>query len=359
MDRFTWTYRQFVGGNAALDLANTVIYPDDPTRRFDRIVDAIELGRWVAAGVRLAALPAAVERRFGEAERGDALRLRDAIDAVFRPIAGGGSLAGSTFADLLRSAAAAIAGAPSMQADHAIALKTPSPAAGALSRACRDQRPRARLFAGGRPGESLSRLRLALHRPQPEPAAHLVRHGSLRQPGEIAKALCAARAGKSEGGVMTKWARAGLAPGCPRDGRLLERVGPYIELRGGGFLFNYRIAEATAGLVVVPLRTLPEGSTIETSFENPAGGPPIVLSEKVSPKQTKFDFTTPPLTGIKADKDYAVTVRLVDADGKELQRIDKMFHSQLDQSVLPPKPLTIGPGYTPNPQLDPDGTPAQ
>ena len=160
--------------------------------------------------------------------------------------------------------------------------------------------------------------------------------------------------------MMTpSWMRAILLLAVLTVAACSSEFGPYIELRGGGFLFNYRIAEATAGLVVVPLRTLPEGSAIETSFENPAGGPPIVLSEKVSPKQTKFDFTTPPLTGIKADKDYAVTVRLVDAGGKELQRIDKMFRSQLDQSVLPPKPLTIGPGYTRNPELAPDTAPAQ
>ena len=30
---------------------------------------------------------------------------------------------------------------------------------------------------------------------------------------------------------------------------------PYVEVRGGGFIFNYRIAEATAGVVVAPLRT--------------------------------------------------------------------------------------------------------
>ena len=77
-----------------------------------------------------------------------------------------------------------------------------------------------------------------------------------------------------------------------------------------------------------------------------------MLDEKVSPNQTKFAFTTPPLTGIVADKDYKVTLRLLDADGKELEKIEKNFRSQLDQALLPEKPLTIGPGYTKNPEAN-------
>jgi hypothetical protein len=131
---------------------------------------------------------------------------------------------------------------------------------------------------------------------------------------------------------------------------------PYLELRGGGFLFNYRIAEATGSLVVGPLRTLPANSVIEVNFENPAGGPAIVLRKQVDPDDSKFDFNTPPLTGIVKDKPYQVTIRLLDKDGKELQRIDKPFKSSLDQSILPEKPLVVGPVYTPNPELQQKGS---
>jgi hypothetical protein len=131
--------------------------------------------------------------------------------------------------------------------------------------------------------------------------------------------------------------------------------GPYLELQGGGFIFNYRIAEATMGLVAVPVRALPENATVEARFENPAGGPPIVLDEKALSTTAKFAFTTPPLTGIVADKDYKVTLRLLDADGKEVEKIEKNFRSQVDQAMLPEKPLTIGPGYTKNPDAKPDG----
>ena len=131
---------------------------------------------------------------------------------------------------------------------------------------------------------------------------------------------------------------------------------PYLELRGGGFLFNYRIAEATGSLVVGPLRTLPANSVIEVNFENPAGGPAIVPRKPVDPDDSKFDFNTPPLTGIVKDKPYQVTIRLLDKDGKELQRIDKPFKSSLDQSILPEKPLVVGPVYTPNPELQQKGS---
>ncbi len=135
-----------------------------------------------------------------------------------------------------------------------------------------------------------------------------------------------------------------------------EDKGPLVEIRGGGFLFNYRIGEATEQVVLVPLKTLPDGLTLEGHFQNPAGGEAIVVSQTVSPKARRIELTTPPLKGIKADTPYKATLRLVSADGKELQTLEKEFRSQLDQSVLPDKPLTIGPGYYPNPQLPPPTT---
>jgi hypothetical protein len=146
--------------------------------------------------------------------------------------------------------------------------------------------------------------------------------------------------------VGTIIAFAALA-GCLDDDK-----SPYLELRGGGFQFNYRIAEATASVVLGSLRTLPASSVIEVNFENPAGGAPIVLRKPVGADDTSVEINTPPLTGIVKDKPYQVTVRLLDKDGKELQRIDKPFKSNLDQSILPEKPLVVGPGYAPNPELE-------
>jgi hypothetical protein len=137
-------------------------------------------------------------------------------------------------------------------------------------------------------------------------------------------------------------AATGLFAGCS------DQNSTYMDVTGGGFIFNYRIAEAFAGLVVTPRRPLPDKATIEVTMENPAGGDPIVMRQEPS-RPGKVDFITAPLQGIVADKEYAVTVRLVSADGAELQRIEKKFRSQLDQSVLPSAPLTVGPGYAKNP----------
>ncbi len=124
---------------------------------------------------------------------------------------------------------------------------------------------------------------------------------------------------------------------------------PYVVVSGGGIVFNYRIAEATAGIVAEVARALPEGGLVEASFEDPAGGPPIVETKPVTEDRRRFSFVTPPLTGIKADTDYKVVVRVLDADGTEVQRIETKLHSDLDQSILPDAPLTVGPGYARNP----------
>ena len=60
------------------------------------------------------------------------------------------------------------------------------------------------------------------------------------------------------------------------DGEVRERIrifGP-----GGGFIFNYRNATATYGVILMPRRDPPAGAVIEASFESPAGGPAIILS---------------------------------------------------------------------------------
>lgn len=136
-----------------------------------------------------------------------------------------------------------------------------------------------------------------------------------------------------------------------------EETGPYFKIAGGGFIFNYRIAEATAGVVVTPERTLPAGGSFEATFENPAGGAPFVMSEKVSPTRKRYDFTTPPLSGVKTKTDYLMTVRLLDAAGNEIGTAEKPLRSDLDQTVLPDRPLTVGPGYARNPAAVPNQQP--
>jgi hypothetical protein len=128
----------------------------------------------------------------------------------------------------------------------------------------------------------------------------------------------------------------------------------YLELAGGGFIFNYRNATATYGIILVPRKDPPSGAVIEVSFENPAGGDPVALSRPAR-GGGRIEFETPPLNGVEKDRPYHVVVLLKSADGQELQRIEHDYTSDLDQSVLPDRPLAIGPGYQPN--IDESTTP--
>lgn len=100
-------------------------------------------------------------------------------------------------------------------------------------------------------------------------------------------------------------------------------------------MFNYRIGEATAGIVVAPKRKLPDGGILEVTLQNPSGGTPFLMKKQVTPNTKRYSFSTPPLSGVKADTDYLVTAHLLDADGKEIDKAEKTLRSDLDQTVSP------------------------
>jgi hypothetical protein len=128
---------------------------------------------------------------------------------------------------------------------------------------------------------------------------------------------------------------------------------PYLSFAGGGFVFNYRNAEAFYGFVAKPLRTLPEGGVIEAQFEVPGTPEPAISREKVVAGQVQYSFKSPNLTGIEAKHDYKAVMRLIDAQGKEVARYERNFHTDVDQATLPSQPLVVGPGYQKNPELKP------
>lgn len=146
---------------------------------------------------------------------------------------------------------------------------------------------------------------------------------------------------------------AALIAGCDDK----PETGPYMEFVGGGFIFNIRNAEAYYGLIAKIVRDVPDGTRLEAEFENPSGDAPFVF-EALSPKsQRSYRFETPPLTGIRADRDYWVELRLLDAnDGHVIARQRKAFQSSLDHAVLPKTPPVVGPGYQPNPAVAPAKT---
>ena len=123
---------------------------------------------------------------------------------------------------------------------------------------------------------------------------------------------------------------------------------PTVKIVGGGFIFNYRIAEAYYGIVAEVGGEVPEGATLEAEFEDPAGGKTIVLSQPFIPARSRYKFETPPLVGIKADRPYQVILRLF-APGKDTVLAEAMrsFSSNVGQDILPEQPLSVGPGYHP------------
>lgn len=121
---------------------------------------------------------------------------------------------------------------------------------------------------------------------------------------------------------------------------------PYLEINGGGFVFNYRLAEAHYVLVAGLKRAPPEGSVFEAEFEDPSGGAPIHVRLPYVAKRRVYNFDSPPVTGIVAGRDYQVVLRVLPpGGGAALAEYRKPYHATLDQSVLPKAPLAVGPGY--------------
>jgi len=133
--------------------------------------------------------------------------------------------------------------------------------------------------------------------------------------------------------------------------------GEHFRLDGRLFVFNYRVATATYLVDLVPLRPPGEGEVAVATFEDPAGGEPIVVSQKIWPNLPKTTLESPPVSCIVKDRPYAVSIRIEDAGGAVLQTIETAMVSSEDQSILPDRPLVVGPVYTPNPELAgrPDG----
>lgn len=120
----------------------------------------------------------------------------------------------------------------------------------------------------------------------------------------------------------------------------------YLQVSGGGFIFNYRTAEAFYGFTADVLRPVEVGSILEATFENPSGGDPYVVSDRLTARTTTYSLRTPPLQGIAAHKPYIVAIRLYDRQHDNLiWEMQRSYSSQLSDEVMPKHPLTIGPGH--------------
>lgn len=140
---------------------------------------------------------------------------------------------------------------------------------------------------------------------------------------------------------------AGLLLGGCRD----SGDGDFFAVSGRLFEFNYRLGIATYVVTLKPLRPMASDQTAVVDFENPAGGPPLVVTQKIWPKLQHQTLTSPPLTCVVKDKPYAVSIRIEDAKGTVLQTLKTTLVSDQDQTILPDKPLVTGPIYELNPEM--------
>lgn len=125
---------------------------------------------------------------------------------------------------------------------------------------------------------------------------------------------------------------------------------PLIAVLGGGFVFNYRIGEVTYGVTTLVQKPLASGSILEASFEDPAGGPPLIVRERVNARTPRYTLTSPPVRGVEAGRAYRVSLRVRDRQDKtDIWSDEIRFTSQIDDAAVPDQPLTVGPGYARNP----------
>jgi hypothetical protein len=134
-------------------------------------------------------------------------------------------------------------------------------------------------------------------------------------------------------------------------------AGQLFEITGRLVVFNYRVATVTYLVTLKPIQPIGEGQAVVASFENPAGGTPLVMRQKLFAGHQKLTIESPPLECVVKDRPYKVSIRIEDADGVLLQDIETTMVSSQDESMLPDRPLVVGPGYDPNPELagHPDG----
>ncbi|MBB4185139.1 hypothetical protein GGE07_001768 [Sinorhizobium terangae] len=146
--------------------------------------------------------------------------------------------------------------------------------------------------------------------------------------------------------ILSALFAAAVLAGCQRE------AGPDpLKLTGKMFVFNYRLAYAAYMITLNKTEPVPDGSVVVARFENPAGGEALTLERKLFPKLDKVVLESPDITCVKKEKPYAVTIEVRGPDGATLQKLETTVVSDVDQDIMPAKPLVEGPAYDKNPEV--------
>ena len=132
-----------------------------------------------------------------------------------------------------------------------------------------------------------------------------------------------------------------LLAGCRQAGD------PFV-LESRLFVFNYRVAEARYLVTLRRNEASPDAALLVARFENPAGGGEYSGEWRIFPAQEKLVAESTPLTCVRKDRPYAIRLEIRAADGRVLQSIETTAKSDVDQDVLPARPLVTGPAYDRN-----------
>lgn len=128
------------------------------------------------------------------------------------------------------------------------------------------------------------------------------------------------------------------------------RERPYLNVLGGGFIFNYRVSDIYYGIAVVPVHSVDVGDIVEARFEDPSGGPDILVRKRFGLVHEPTQLRTPPLRGVVAGRPYRVELRLLAReDGHLVWSTVLHYKSSLDSKIINREPPVLGPGYHRNP----------
>ncbi len=130
-----------------------------------------------------------------------------------------------------------------------------------------------------------------------------------------------------------------------------EREKDPIVVMGGGFLFNYRISEISYGLTAGVARAIPVGSRLVATFEDP--GADLRSVARKSWKSGGHACSCRAARCAASSRTAPITSRCAcrARTGEKLWGKELTYRTHLDASLIGDEPLTIGPGYFPNPKL--------
>lgn len=113
----------------------------------------------------------------------------------------------------------------------------------------------------------------------------------------------------------------------------------YMKIAGGGLTYNYRYNEARAVIVGRQITPLPAGASVVALFDVPGENRRERVQRPAIDGKLLYKLDSSPLSGLKVGTSLKVTLLVIDAAGQEVDREEKVFVSDVDQSKLPQKPL--------------------